>query len=318
MQIKSLLASIAMLFVLAACGGGGGGSGSSTAPTPTPTPTPVVKDATFTMTGGAIDASAGATIGFLVRIDCPRVSAGSTRCAKVVGPLALSAQVSSPLVHSVVYSQNGVAIDPSAFNVTDAGTIQVNATVALSVTAGQEAAFTLQVANSGHGTVEVVGTPTVIRVVQSAAKIANATPSMFSKSGYGEIGGFDLTCPADTAPLGCRLGGMTQLVGVSNVGTQIDTFVGQTLWWQYEVGRGQGRVVQGGEEFVMNSPLTIPAGATVRVSAKSVLAQGTFFITRLDLLRVKDGTTIPLIFPAAPEVCSTLLVRVVPLLDCKG
>lgn len=314
--------------ILAACGGGGGGVEADVVVTPPPvvvTPPPVVipavKDATLTMQGLTIEVRAGDTFSFLVPINCPRFEASGTRCSKVVGPMTVSVDVPGVSIDMIQYQYNGNVVDAGApWSITDAGAIQVSARVFPSATVGQTASITVTATSAGLGTVEVVGTPITIKVVSSAAKLTNISPYLFNKVGDGEIAGFDLPCPADTAPLGCSLNGMIQMLVATGtpipVGVQIDTFVGASWWWQLETGPA---IANGSENFSLFSAIKIPAGKTVRISVQSKLTQGGFAFTRLDFVRVSDGSAIPLLLPPAPGVCTTSVHPLVTTQNaCKG
>lgn len=317
---KRTIAVLSTAFVslfLTACGGGGT---DPTPPVETPTVVvvppvvlppaltpPVVMDATLTMQGLTIEVRAGDTFSFLVPVNCPRFEATGTRCSKVVGPMTVSINAPGVSVDMIQYQYNGNVVDAGApWSITDAGAIQVSARVLPSATVGQSAEITMTATSAGLGTVEVVGVPITITVVSEAAKLANISPYLFSRVGYGEIAGFDLPCPADTAPQGCSLNGMNQTLVATgtpiSVGVQIDTFVGAMWWWQLETGPA---IVNGSESYSLFSPIKVPAGQTVRISVRSDIAQGCFSFTRVDFVRVSDGSAVPFLLPPAPAVCIT-------------
>ncbi len=142
-------------------------------------------------------------------------------------------------------------------------------------------------------------------VVVLTATVSNVSPATFSKVGYGEMSGFDLACPADSG--GCKITHLRELLTAPvSTGTDIDTFVGSAWWYGLQTTAPNAN---GYEAFNLTSPTTIPAGITVRISARSKLTAGKLEFDSLELIAVKDGKPITLAGPLCKDSVVTM---------CKG
>lgn len=305
--------------LIAACSGGGSSATSVVPQLPVATPSPVrTADVTLRPLGGDVEANAGEWVHVVrVQVECPVQGA---LCKTPVTITSLKVDSSAIKATSTMVQFNGqwhngtielttlgsifTPIDP--FVLREPGYFDVYLGVSPVAVSGQSSLISVSVNTFGTGVVEVVGQPTKLNVVVSAATISNVSSATFSKVGYGEMAGFDLACSADSG--GCKIGRLRELLSGSNipVGVDVDTFVGSVWWYGLQTTTPNAN---GFQVFELTSTTTIPAGTTVRISARSKLTAGKFEFDSLELTAVKNGKPIYLAGPTCKDSVIT---------NCKG
>jgi len=122
--------------------------------------------------------------------------------------------------------------------------------------------------------------------VASAATIIDISSADFTKVGYGLMAGFSIVCPVESG--GCRIDKMMQRLSGTGipVGVDINTMVNGNWWYQLPT---TAEILGGGQSFVLNSPIVLPAGQTARVSIESAIPSGHIEVYQLDITSIRTG-----------------------------
>jgi hypothetical protein len=306
------LTIIMVVFGFAGCGGGDDN------PPPAPPPHSAVVQSpnlTITQEGSLQTVTAGdAVVVIRATVTCPQTGALCTMPA-LVGSVNFSSTIAldnlkvlhngQEVLGAFVKTADKYSLTPiHPWNFGGPGTIEIRGVVSATATGGQSTTITLSASGAGGTVITLAGSPSIIAVTksltQAAVTLANLTPTAFTRSGYGKLGSFDMTCPKDVG--NCTLKEVVQVLTSTVLAnrTQIDTFVGSLWWYQQETTDASTQT------FTLNSPTLILAGETVTVEVRANIASGTLIFKGV-VLTDKTGKVLPLSLPPREQVCGTVL-----------